>query len=204
MSSSMRAIRPRHTSSSSVSMAATDRTAVTSPLANCSRPWRRLVSSPAFSSTATCFCTAAKLMSYLCASAETECSPASTRRMMSRRVRSASAWNRASARSSSTSVTHPTYNQMVVCCQVPLARTELESDLVQVGLAGEQRGPGEVGVVDTVGEGLGFQGQPGEGGVGADRRLAADAVEVPTDIELHPVLVGGHGEVTTAPRVGEI
>ena len=34
-----------------------------------------------------------------------QCSPASTRRMMSRRVRSASAWNRASARSSSSPVT---------------------------------------------------------------------------------------------------
>ncbi len=34
----MRAIRPRQTLSSSVSIEATDRTASTSPLASCSRP----------------------------------------------------------------------------------------------------------------------------------------------------------------------
>ena len=101
----MRATRSRQTCSNSVSMDATDRTAATSPLASCSRPLRRLVSKPAFSSTTTCFCTAAKLTSYFTASAETECSPVSTRRMMSRRVRSASAWNRASARSSTSTVT---------------------------------------------------------------------------------------------------
>src|SRR5882757_19940 len=117
ISSSMRAMRPRQTCSSSVSIDATDRTAVTSPLANCSRPLRRLVSRPAFSRTATCFCTAAKLMSYFAARAETECSPASTLRRMSRRVRSASAWNRASARSSSLSLTGQIYNQSVVRCQ---------------------------------------------------------------------------------------
>src|SRR5918997_453902 len=134
MSSSMRAMRPRQSCSSSVSMDATDRTASTSPLANCSRPLRRLVSRPAFSSTATCFCTAAKLMSYFAASAETECSPASTRRMMSRRVRSASAWNRASARSSSCSVTKRTYNHLVVCCQGRLGGQGLLSRGVAVCL----------------------------------------------------------------------
>ena len=82
---------------------------------------------PAFSSTTTCFCTAAKLISYFTASAETECSPASTRRMMSRRVRSASAWNRASARSSLTSVTEQTYNQWVVGCQGPRASVDMPS-----------------------------------------------------------------------------
>src|SRR5690606_31959115 len=86
--SSMAATRPRQTSSSSVSIEATERTASTWPLASCSRPSRRLEIRPALSSTATCFCTAAKLMSYLAASAVTECSPASTRRRMSRRVRS--------------------------------------------------------------------------------------------------------------------
>src|SRR6476660_1672345 len=63
MSSSIREMRPRHRDSSSASIAATDRTAATSPLAMASRPCRRLVSRPALSSTATCFCTAAKLIS---------------------------------------------------------------------------------------------------------------------------------------------
>jgi hypothetical protein len=40
---------------------------------------------------------------------------------MSRLVRSASAWNKASARSSSSPVTEKTYNQSVVCCQAPVA-----------------------------------------------------------------------------------
>ena len=40
----MRATRPRQTCSRSVSSDATDRTACTSPLASCSRPLRRFVS----------------------------------------------------------------------------------------------------------------------------------------------------------------
>jgi len=115
MSASIRAIRPRQISSSSVSMAVAERTAATSPLASCSRPLRLLVSRPAFSSTPTCFCTAAKLISYFAASWDTECSSASTRRRMSRRVRSASAWKRASTLSVSASATPQTYNRRVVC-----------------------------------------------------------------------------------------
>src|SRR5690606_20175887 len=78
-----------------------------------------------------------------------ECSPASTRRTMSRRVRSESAWNHASARSSSFSVTSPTYNQMVVDCQEVgpqlFLGTSVEPDVAVGHAFGRPRG-----VVDPV------------------------------------------------------
>ena len=61
----------------------------------CSRPCFLLVTSPAFSRTDTCFCTAAKLNGCRRARADTEWSPVIAWLRMSRLVRSASAWNRA-------------------------------------------------------------------------------------------------------------
>src|SRR5690606_22847908 len=96
-SSDIRSTRPRQTASRWSSACRARRTASRSVRTSCSLPRRCLVTRPARSSTATCFCTAAKLMGYASASFETESSPATERRRMSRRVASASAWNRSSS-----------------------------------------------------------------------------------------------------------
>src|SRR5690606_15780565 len=93
-SSDIRSTRARQTVSSSSSACLTRRTAAGSVRTSCSRPRRCLVTRPARASTATCFCTAAKLIGYASASRDTDSSPEIARRTMSRRVGSANAWNR--------------------------------------------------------------------------------------------------------------
>src|SRR5690606_11486724 len=91
--SPIRSIRSSQSASSWSSRNRARRTAVTSALTSCSRPRGRLVTRPASSSTATCFCTAAKLIGYSRASPDTEYSWVIVRRTMSRRVASARARN---------------------------------------------------------------------------------------------------------------
>src|SRR4051794_3965627 len=69
-----------------------------------SRPRFCLVTSPAPSSTATCFCTAANDIAYEAARPLTEVSPIRVRRRMSLRVASASAWKMRSTSASSISI----------------------------------------------------------------------------------------------------
>src|SRR3954469_21524402 len=78
---------------------------------------------------------------------------------MSRRVRSASAWNRASARSASSSITQTTYNQVVVCCQdAPRRAGRRCSESMELG---ERVGVGDRGARGTP---SGRRREPGEGG----------------------------------------
>jgi hypothetical protein len=97
--SSIRSMRPRQIASYWPSRRAAVRMVVTSPDTIRSRPRRCLVTRCARSSTATCFCTAAKLMSWCRARVETEASSRRTRVTMSRRVaseRAAKIWSVAS------------------------------------------------------------------------------------------------------------
>src|SRR5262249_59859852 len=69
--SSMRATRSRQISSSWSRASWAARSDAGMLATRCSRPWRCLVTNPALSRTATCFCTAAKLIGYSLASAVT-------------------------------------------------------------------------------------------------------------------------------------
>src|ERR671919_638779 len=88
---SARSIRSRHSSSNRSRCRRVSAIPARLPRTSRSRPRRRLVTRPARSRTPTCFCTAAKLIGYSRASAETESSVVIVRITMSRLVASASA-----------------------------------------------------------------------------------------------------------------
>ena len=108
--SSIRSTRPRQTVSRRSSAAWARSRASVSARTIDSRPTRCLLTSSARSSTATCFCTAARLIGYSRPRAETESRPSWARRKMSRRVGSSSprtAGQRPSRRRGSVSYLQP-------------------------------------------------------------------------------------------------